>query len=147
MRFTRRQSAITFGVFLVFGIGFLAGKFLFPERIIVRESTAKNEAAETSVNLMLSYGNGIMRTWNTVTIAESTSVLDLLDQVSATGAINIGREKNDKGMHIVSIDAVTNDGNEGKRWKYWVNNVEEPRSIDKYYLKPGDIVVVAYAKE
>lgn len=127
--------------------GFLIGKFLFPEKVIVRASTAKNQAAESSVNLMLSYGNGIIRTWNTVSITESTSVLDLVGKVAATGAIALESENSDAGVRIRSIDAIVNDPENGRRWKYWVNNTEEPRAIDRYFLRPGDIIVIAYTKE
>lgn len=127
--------------------GFFVGKFVFPEKVIVRESTAKNQAAETSVNLMLSYGNGIVRTWNTVSIGESTSVLDLLEKVAATGAIIVEQERGDLGTRVASVDAIENDPENGRRWKYWVNNVEEPRAIDRYFLRPGDIVVIAFSRE
>jgi len=127
--------------------GVLVGRYVFPAKIIVRETVARNEAAESSVHLMLSYGNGIVRTWNTVTIGESTSVLDLLKLVAATGAIALRTQSTQGKLQLVGIDAIANNPSEGRRWIYWVNNIEEPRAIDKYYLRPGDIVVVAYTKE
>lgn len=142
-----RHFSILIAILAVLLAGFLLGRYVFPERVIVRESVAKNEAAERSVNLMLSYGNGIVRTWNTIIIAESTSVLDLLRTVAGTGAIALETEELEGKTRIKSIDAVGNSPEEGRRWKFWINNVEEPRAIDRAFLRPGDIVVVALAKE
>lgn len=146
-RMRTASSIIIVAVLAALVSGILLGRYVFPEKVIVRENVAKNEAAETSVNLMLTYGNGIVRTWNTVTIEESTSVLDLLSTVAATGAITIESEAGENGTRLRSVDGVKNSSADGRRWKYWVNNIEEPRAIDKYYLRPGDIVVIAYSKE
>ena len=53
---------------LIFGmlIGALLGASFHKETVVVREGTADTPAAQSSVNLMIDYGNGTIKTWNTV---------------------------------------------------------------------------------
>ena len=120
-------------------IGAILGATLHKNTVIVREGVADNPAALTSVNLMIDNGHGSVRTWNTVTWHEAMSVMDLLDLVSGTG--NITYTGNKERTKVVSIDGVLASATSSERWQYWVNNNYEPRVPDKYYLKPGDIIV------
>jgi hypothetical protein len=135
---------------LVVGIaaGTFLGATLWPKKeVVVRQGTPETPAAITSVNLMVNYGNGKTRTWNTVSHHEAMSVLNLLEEVAGTKNIVLqtGMDGNGKPV-VVSIDGVTNDDKAGLAWHYWVNNVYEPRPANKYYLKPGDIIVWSYGK-
>ncbi len=139
--------SVAISVALLIAVGYALGAAFAPEKVVVRQGTAENPAAESSVNLMLDYGNGIVRTWNTVTWHESMSALDLLEEVAGTKVISTEKETIDGKDLLRSVDGIANDPKEGRRWQFWVNNVYEPRVISKTYLKPGDIIVVSYAKE
>ena len=129
---------------LLVGIGL--GAYFHKETIIVRENTADTPAAMRSVNLMLDFGNGEVRTWNTVSWHEAMSVVDLLTMVGNVDGINVVTEGTDeKNLVVTAVSDVAT--NKESRWQYWVNNTHEPRIANKYFLKPGDIVVWKFAKE
>ncbi len=138
------------GALFVLGlvIGGALGAMLHKETIIVRPNVADTPAALTSVNLMIDYGNGTVKTWNTVTWHESLSILNLMEDVTGAEAIPmLTKETNEGQLTVDSIDGFTNDTQSRTRWQYWVNNTYEPRVASKYYLKPGDIVVWKYVVE
>lgn len=143
------RSRHLIGVVLVaLAMGTLIGSTLFKQVVVVREGTADTPAAMSSVNLMIDYGNGTVKTWNTVSWHESFSIVNLLEAIAGAKGIVLLTQNNDKsGVRIESIDGVRNDPDKGMRWQYWVNNTYEPRGAGKYYLKPGDIVLWKYVKE
>ena len=126
-------------IILVIGlvVGAILGGTFHKESIVVREGTADTPAALTSVNLMIDNGRGSVRTWNTVSWHEAMSILDLLQLVADTK--NISLDKTPTG--VLSIDGLKSATSTGERWQYWVNNTYEPKVPNKYYLKPGDIVL------
>lgn len=127
-------------------MGVALGAFFHKETIIVRENTADTPAAMRSVNLMVDYGNGEVRTWNTVSWHEAMSVVDLLTIVGAADNITVSTEGVDeKNLVVIAVNGIAT--NEEERWQYWVNNTYEPRVASKYFLKPGDIVVWKFVKE
>jgi hypothetical protein len=131
---------------LLLGMGI--GAAMHKETIVVREGVADTPAALSSVNLMIDYGTGTIRTWNTVSWHEAMSTVGLLETVA--GAKNIvlqTKDNGDKNISVRSIDGVGDESNGAMRWQYWVNNTYEPKIASKYFLKPGDIVVWKYAKE
>jgi hypothetical protein len=143
---TIRNLAIGLVIGLLIGGGL--GASLHKETIIVRQGTADTPAALTSVNLMIDYGTGTIRTWNTVTWHEAMSVLNLTETVTGAEAIPMQTKANKDGLLTVSsINALENDAKTNMRWQYWVNNTYEPRIASKYFLKPGDIVEWKYVME
>jgi hypothetical protein len=139
---------ITIGLFIGLLIGGGLGASLHKETIVVRQGVADTPAAMTSVNLMIDYGTGTVRTWNTVTWHEAMSVLNLTEMVTGTEAIPMQTKAEKDGLLTVSsIDGVQNDAQTNMRWQYWVDNTYEPRISSKYFLKPGDIVEWKYVKE
>ena len=129
-------------------IGATLGATFHKETVVVREGTANTPAAMTSVNLMVDYGNGTIKTWNTVSWHEAMSVLDLMKTVAGANAITLLTKDNGSGLSTVqSVDGIANESKTNMRWQYWVNNNYEPRIASKYYLKPGDLVVWKYTKE
>jgi len=122
-------------------LGFGLGYTLHNETIIVRQGTADTPAALTSVNLMIDDGMHV-QTWNTVTWKETMSPLSLLEAVAAANAIKL--ETRDLGgdqKTVAAINDAREDAKQGLKWQYWVNNTEQPRAGNKYFLKPGDIVL------
>jgi hypothetical protein len=71
--------------------------------------------------------------------------MDLIDQVAQTGTIQYEKETIDGKIRVGSVDGIKNSN--GQRWQFWVNNTYEPRVASKYYLRPGDLVILIYAKE
>ena len=133
----RNERIIIFVVGIV--IGALLGGTFHKETVIVREGTADTPAAQSSVNIMIDDGHGSIRTWNTVSWHEAFSVMDLLDFMASTG--NITFTANSDRSKVNSINSVSATGSSTERWQYWVNNTYEPKVSNKYYLKPGDIVL------
>lgn len=126
-------------------IGILLGALFHKETVVVREGTADTPAALTSVNLMIDNGKGKVTTWNTISWHEAMSIMDLLEFVASTK--NITLTTNKERTRVESIDGVLATGTSSERWQYWVDNVYEPRTANKYYLKPGDIIVWKFVKE
>lgn len=141
-----RYSSTLFILGLV--IGGALGALLHKETIVVRPNVADTPAALNSVNLMIDYGNGTIKTWNTVTWHEALSILDLTEMVTGAEAIPLLTKATKEGpLTVDSIGGSHNDTQTHTRWQYWVNNTYEPRVASKYYLKPGDIVVWKYVVE
>ena len=136
--------ALLVGVF----IGVLLGASLLKETVVVREGTANTPAAMSSVNLMIDYGNGTVKTWNTVSWHEAMSIVNLLETVSgAKGITLLTKDGGDKNITVTTIDGIANDAEKNMRWQYWINNTYEPRIASKYFLKPGDIVLFKMVTE
>ena len=131
-----------------FVLGAALGATFHKETIVVREGTANTPAAMTSVNLMIDYGDGTIKTWNTVSWHEAMPVLDLVKTIADVNGIKlVTKDLGSKLSTVESIDDIANDSSKGMRWQYWVNNNYEPRIASKYFLKPGDLVVWKYVKE
>ena len=127
-------------------IGVALGAYFHKETIIVRENTADTPAAMRAVNLMVDYGNGEVRTWNTVSWHESMSVVDLLTMVGSADNVPVTTDGVDENNLVVTaVNGIATSENE--RWQYWVNNTYEPAPASKYNLKPGDIVMWKFVRE
>lgn len=134
----RTIIALVVGVF----IGALLGASFLKETVVVREGTADTPAAMSSVDLMIDYGNGTVKTWNTVSWHEAMSIVNLLETVAgAKGITLLTKDGGDKNITVTTIDGIANDAEKNMRWQYWINNTYEPRIASKYFLKPGDIVL------
>lgn len=133
----KKERIVIFVIGLV--VGALLGGTFHKETIVVREGTADTPAALTSVNLMIDDGHGSVKTWNTVSWHEAMSVMDLMDLVASTG--NITYTTSADRTKVVSVNSISTSGSSTERWQYWVNNTYEPKIPNKYYLKPGDIIL------
>lgn len=146
----KKQMIRDYAAVLIVGLllGGALGASLHKETIVVRQGVADTPAAMTSVNLMIDYGTGTIRTWNTVTWHEAMSVLNLMETVTGAEAIPLLTKENEAGLTTISsMNGIQNDAQTNMRWQYWVNNMYEPRIASKYYLKPGDIVQWKYVTE
>lgn len=133
---------------IIFAVGMTIGAALwahYHQPVIVREGTADTPAALTSVNLMIDDGHGSVHTWNTISWHEAMSIMDLLDFVAGTK--NITFTANKDRTRVESIDGVLAKGTSTERWQYWINNTYEPKTPNKYYLKPGDIILWKFAND
>ena len=128
-------------------IGVLVGAWFHKETVVVREGTADTPAAMSSVNLMVDYGDGTIKTWNTVSWHEAMSVVNLLEKVADAKEITLTtKDLGEKNISIESINATANDPKTGVHWQYWINNTYQPKIASKYFLKPGDIVFWKYVR-
>ncbi len=133
-------------IFLVLGV--VLGHMFWPTTIVVRPQTAANPAAESSVNLMIVYPDGVVRSWSTVSWNEAMSVMHLTQKVASVEGFSLTEDVHtEKERTVASMNNVANDPTTQSRWQYWVNNTKEPTIASKYFLKPGDIVVWVYGKE
>lgn len=132
-------------IFLIVGlvVGALLGGTFHKQTVVVRQGTADTPAALTSVNLMIDDGHGSVKTWNTVSWHEAMSVMDLMDLVASTK--NITFTASSDRTKVVSVNGISGTGTSTERWQYWVNNTYEPKIPNKYYLKPGDIILWKFA--
>lgn len=145
LSYPKQTAAFALGLLI---IGVAIGAALHKETVVVREGTADTPAAMSSVNLMIDYGNGTIKTWNTVTWHEAMSVYGLLETVAAANAITIVEGNlGGKNRTVLAIDGVANGAEPGARWQYWINNTYEPRIASQYFIRPGDIILWKYVKE
>ena len=129
-------------------IGGVIGATLNKETVVVREGTPNTPAAMSSINLMVDFGNGEIRTWNTVSWHEAMSILNTLETIAGnSGLVLLANDEGDNNVTVTAINDIANDTNANMRWQYWINNTYEPRIASKYYIKPGDIVVWKYVRE
>jgi len=143
-----RYRMLLGGVCIALALGIFIGATFFEKTVVVRGGTPDTPAAMSSVNLMIDYGNGTIRTWNTVSWHEAMSVMDLVGMIASAKEIALlTKDTGNKATTIESIDTIRNDGAAHMRWQYWINNTYEPRVAGKYYLKPGDIVLWKYVKD
>lgn len=144
-----KSPAYTVGLALISAlIGGAIGATLHKETVVVRESTPNTPAAMSSINLMVDFGNGEVRTWNTVSWHEAMSVLNTLETIAMNNGLVLNTDdKGDNNVTVTSINGVANDKATNMRWQYWINNTYEPRIASKYYIKPSDIIVWKYVVE
>lgn len=106
---------------------------------------AENEAAEVSV--MLDYGDGTLKTFKGIDVTASTTVLDVLKQVTASAKIEFAyKEYGDLGAMVESIDGRMNDLKNDRYWQFWVNNVYSTAGASVYRLNAGDVIEWKYIK-
>lgn len=144
--FTLKHILIIALLMLLVGVGI--GSTFFKKTVVVRTGTADTPAAMTSVNLMVDFGSGTIKTWNTISWHEAMSVMNLMEFVASTQNITLtSGTAADGNPTVLGIDGLENNTAKHMRWQYWVNNNYESIASSKYFLKPGDIVVWKYATE
>ena len=141
-----KKSALIVIVAVVVGLffGFLWGRSLTPPTQIV--SVDSSVAAAPAIvphtaSLMIDYGDGTVRTYIGIPLSDNNeSVLNVLyDQVKLAGLNIETKDYGDMGRLITKIGSKTN-GDGGKYWQYWVNNVSITRAASAYIVKPGDVI-------
>lgn len=122
-----------------FFFGFLWGRGMTPlSSLPASSSSAGNE--QPTVSLMLDYGNGYVRTYTDITTHNGETMMGLLEKQTRNAKIPFTVKKfNGLGTLIETIGTKTN-GDEGKYWQYWVNNVAISYGADAYLVKPGDVI-------
>ena len=122
----RSHQRLIFALALGLLFGTALGATLRKETVVVREGTANTPAAMSSVNLMIDYGNGIVKTWNTVSWHEAMSIVNLLETVAgAKGITLLTKDGGDKNITVTTIDGVGNDA--GKKQREYYAKRRNPR--------------------
>ncbi|MFA6215820.1 MAG: DUF4430 domain-containing protein [Patescibacteria group bacterium] len=107
----------------------------------------KNQAnQEIKVNLMLDFGNGEVQTFNSIALAENSSVFELLKKITAENKLEFSYKDygGELGVLVESINKIANNNKTNRFWHYWVNNVYAEIGASNYQLKAGDIVEWKY---
>ena len=94
----------------------------------------------SAASLMLDYGDGMVRTYGGLLIEAGATVLDITKAVIAKESLTIKtKDYGDMGQLIEQIGSKKN-GDEGKYWQYWVNNVSSQVAASKLAAKAGDVI-------
>ncbi len=131
---------------IIFIIGFYLGtqQVLSPSngnQAINQGTQVSEEKAEISVSLMLDFGNGQVRTFAAINLAEGSTAFDLLKKVTADNNFNfVYKDYGEAGAFIEAIGDIANDTKGNRFWQFWVNNEYAQVGASTYQLNDGDIV-------
>lgn len=104
---------------------------------------AKEEPAARTVKLVVDFGDGVERTYDSVAWVEGDSVLSLLDRLkSHSEPLTYAVSGKGDAAFVSKIDDVKNQGtgSEKKNWLFWVNGKFADRSAGVYMIQAGDEV-------
>lgn len=135
------SSALLIGLFF----GFLWGhSSLIPSGSL---STSQPSAVSSQrASLMIDYGNGMVRVYPDIAVAPGETMLQLLEKQTAIATLEL-RTKEFSGLgRLVERIGEMENGDGGKYWQYWVNNVSIPYAADKYVVRAGDVIEWKFLK-
>ncbi len=135
-------------------IAFVVSTFFFLSNFLSNEAVFKSNKTESagisesnkkaneqffSASVKLNYGERV-KSYNFRGIAGKTTVFDALKSVAKENNIELSYNNNyNWGVFVESIGKVKN-GDNGKYWQYYVNDVLGDVAADKKILKEGDEV-------
>ena len=127
-------------VITIFTVGFYFG-FGYKEKINLSDSQERKiEEKNENLSLMLDFGDGMVKTFNDVSVFKSLSVFELLEKVSEDNNFELKYKDTEMGVFIESIDGIQNDFKTNKFWQFWVNNNYSKVGASDYILKGGEII-------
>ncbi len=136
-----------FFAFLTIG-GFLVWNFASLPKIgqpSVRLEQGPEIQKETIVSLSFDFGNGNIKTFNTLKLKEEKTVFELLKKVAKENNLELSfKEYSGLGVFIESIDVIRNS--QELFWQFWVNSQYARVGASQYLLKNGDSVEWKYVK-
>ena len=104
------------------------------------------ESEEISVSLMLDFGNGQVRTYDT-SLAEGVTVFNLLEKITVQENFKFNsKDYGELGVLVESIGDIENDARGEQFWQYWVNNEYAKIGASNYDLNDGDVVEWKFIK-
>ena len=113
-------------------------------------SNGSNKAVEqevAQVSIMFDYGDGTLKTFKNIDITATSTVLDVLKQVTEEEKTDFKyKEYGDLGVMVESIGGKTNDLKADKYWQFWVNNEYSTAGASLYRLNAGDVIEWKYIK-
>lgn len=103
-------------------------------------------AAEPTVSLTVSYGDGVEKKFTAIPWKEGRTVLDALNAAAKhPRGIKVDRRGNGEFAFVTAIDEVKSDG--GKNWIFFVNDKAADKSCGVYPLQAGDAIVWKFTAE
>ncbi len=132
---------ITRNKILVWGVVICAVGFFFG---YIAGQSPTSELPATSyqlpASLMVDYGDGMVRTYADLQIEANASVLDITKALAGREGLAFQtKDYGDLGLLVERIGAKKN-GDDGKYWQYWVNNVAIQKAADKLLAEAGDVI-------
>jgi len=134
----KKKISLVSIVMLVFGL-LIAIFFIISANIASKDYeneidiVEKSDEIKISILLKINSGSGEKKEYELSDISKQTTVFDVLEN-------NIDIEYNNNysyGVFLESIDGIKN-GDDGKYWQYYVNDVLGDLAADKKILKDGD---------
>lgn len=128
-------------------IGFSQAKAPAPDYSLNAGTNTANPP-ESSVNLMIDYGNGEIQAFNDLEITDGQTAYDLLKKVAAENNLDLKIKDygGSAGAFIEAINKIENSLTKNQYWQYWVNNRYAEIGAGQYELKAGDVLEWKYVK-
>lgn len=136
-------------VLAVFLGGFYVGQNVILEPEVLLDQNFSNEENNIQkADLMLDFGDGEIRVFNDIRLANDESVFDLLKRIVEDNEIEFSFQDYGGGLGamIELIGGRKNDFSADKYWQYWINNEYAKVGASAQTLKDGDIVEWKYIK-
>ena len=134
----------------VFFSGFYFGQQYAAEPAVQdsQPTICKPEQEQKYASLTLDFGNGDIKTFSDIAIADNVSVFEVLQKVVSENNIELNYKDygGDMGVFIELIGGKQNDFNSGYYWQYWVNGQYAKVGASSYKLQGGDVVEWKYVK-
>jgi hypothetical protein len=114
------------------------------------QPSAAEDAAPTTVRLVVDYGDGASKTINNLAWAKGNTVLDAMKAATARPhGISFSYTGSEAAAILTRIDDVQNEGGGAgrKNWQYSVNGAYGDRSFATFELQAQDVVVWRFATE
>lgn len=136
-------------VIAIFAAGFFIGQYeaLSPSDGHIA-SNVLEAPQDITVNLMLDYGDGDVKSFNGILLPFNASVFDLLKKAATDNNFNLEYKDygGDLGVLVQAIGSKAGNAKTNMFWEYWVNDTHADIGASGYKLKNGDIVEWKYLK-
>ncbi len=135
-------------ILAIFWIGFWVGNHYAVIPAPGGETGFEQPDAAGQASLMLDFGDGEIKTFNSVDIPEPGTVFALLDKVTAENDIELQYQDygGEMGVFVEAIGNRESDFDANSFWQFWVNNEYAQVGPSSYQLHNGDMVEWKYVK-
>lgn len=124
---------------VILGIVFLLGISVGRDYRAPATETVSQNQPQSSVSLMIDYGDGRVKTFHDLSGATAFDVLKNATDANST-ELKYKDYGGELGIFIESIGGIGKDPSGKKWWQYWVNNKYSQVGVSSYKIQPGDII-------
>jgi hypothetical protein len=111
------------------------------------DEPASTVPPESTVRLMIDYGDGSQKTFTSLAWKEKMTVFDALKAAEKhPRGIKVTHTGSGAGVFITAIDDLKNEGADGRNWRYTVNDQPAGVGAGGMELKAGDAIVWRFEK-